>query len=250
MPEPLVGDSQIVRHRNNHRHSAGHGRRDCVFHCEAKRTSKEGALFGKGSIDGIVAPESANNAAVGGSFVPLMSLGIPGSATSAIIFGALTVHGLIPGPRLFVNNADVVYTMMLGLVLSVVFMVIIGLGGVKFFAKVLKIDKKVIVPAVLAFSLIGAYSARNSMFDVLVAIVFGVAGLVCKRAKIPIILGMILGTMAEENLRRAMTIASAKSLSLVGYIVMRPVSLVVLALVVLLIAGNVYSSCKQRKAKN
>ena len=117
----------------------------------------------------------------------------------------------------------------------------------------LKIDKKVIVPAVLAFSLIGAYSARNSMFDVLVAIVFGVAGLVCKRAKIPvapIILGMILGTMAEENLRRAMTIASAKSLSLVGYIVMRPVSLVVLALVVLLIAGNVYSSCKQRKAKN
>lgn len=104
-------------------------------------------------------------------------------------------------------------------------MVIIGLGGVKFFAKVLKIDKKVIVPAVLAFSLIGAYSARNSMFDVLVAIVFGVAGLVCKRAKIPvapIILGMILGTMAEENLRRAMTIASAKSLSLVGYIVMRP----------------------------
>ena len=132
-------------------------------------------------------------------------------------------------------------------------MVIIGLGGVKFFAKVLKIDKKVIVPAVLAFSLIGAYSARNSMFDVLIAIVFGVAGLICKRAKIPvapIILGMILGTMAEENLRRAMTIASAKSLSLVGYIVMRPVSLVVLALVALLIAGNVYSSCKQRKAKN
>lgn len=224
-----------------------------IAYGEAKRTSKEGALFGKGSIDGIVAPESANNAAVGGSFVPLMSLGIPGSATSAIIFGALTVHGLIPGPRLFVNNADVVYTMMLGLVLSVVFMVIIGLGGVKFFAKVLKIDKKVIVPAVLAFSLIGAYSARNSMFDVLVAIVFGVAGLVCKRAKIPvapIILGMILGTMAEENLRRAMTIASAKSLSLVGYIVMRPVSLVVLALVALLIAGNVYSSYKQRKAKN
>lgn len=224
-----------------------------ISYGEAKRTSKEKELFGKGSIDGIVAPESANNAAVGGSFVPLMSLGIPGSATSAIIFGALTVHGLIPGPRLFVNNANVVYTMMLGLLLSVILMAVIGLGGVKLFSKVLTVDTRLIVPAVLAFSLIGAYSARNSMFDVLVAIVFGVIGLACKRAKIPvapIILAMILGTMAEENLRRAVTIATAKSLNLVGYILMRPVSIVVLALVVFIIGSNIYSNYLQRKGNS
>lgn len=212
-----------------------------ISYGEARRTSKEKELFGKGSIDGIVAPESANNAAVGGSFVPLMSLGIPGSATSAIIFGALTVHGLIPGPRLFVNNADIVYNMMYGLLLSAILMVVIGLAGVKLFSKVLTLDIKIIVPAVLVFSLIGAYSARNSIFDVLLAIVFGVVGLWCKRAKIPvapIILAMILGTMAEENLRRSMTIAAAKSLNLVSYIVMRPVSLVVLALVALILFSN------------
>lgn len=220
-----------------------------ISYGEAKRTSKEKALFGKGSVDGIVAPEAANNAAVGGSFVPLLSLGIPGSATSAIIFGALTVHGLVPGPKLFADHADISYTVMLGLLVSVVLMLIIGLAGVPVFAKVLTINLKQIVPAVLAFSLIGAYSARNSMFDVLVAILFGAVGLWFKRADIPVapvILGMILGTMAEENLRRSMVIAAAKEYNLFSYILMRPVSLVVLAVLVLLVCSNVKTALRKK----
>jgi len=212
-----------------------------ISYGEAKRTSKEADSFGKGSIDGLIAPECANNAAVGGSFVPLLSLGIPGSATSAIIFGALTIHGLIPGPRLFVDHADIVYTLMVGLLLSTVFMLIFGLSGTKLFSKVLKIDKRFIIPAVLVFSLIGAYSANNSLFDIIIAIVFGVVGLLCKKARIPIapvILAMILGSMAEENLRRSMVIVKAKGLNLLSYIMVRPVSIILVVLLVILFISN------------
>ncbi len=218
-----------------------------IAYGEAKRTSKEAHLFGEGSIDGIIAPESANNAAVGGSFVPLLSLGIPGSATSAIIFGALTVHGLIPGPKLFSEHADIVYALTAGLFLSTVLMGIVGLGGIRIFTQILKIKTKYVIPVVLAFSLVGAYSARNSMFDVMVAIVFGLVGLLFKRNQIPIapvVLGMILGVMAEQNLRRSMTIATAKGTGIVTYILMRPISIVILVLLIILIYGNMKTALR------
>lgn len=224
-----------------------------ISYGEAKRTSKEAALFGKGSIDGLVAPESANNAAVGGSFVPLLSLGIPGSATSAIIFGALTIHGMIPGPRLFADHADIVYILMVGLLVSVFLMVLFGLSGTKLFAKVLQVDTKIIVPAVIIFSLIGAYSASNSLFDVLLAIIFGIVGLWFKRAQIPIapvILAMILGRMAEENLRQSLVIASAKSLSLASYILIRPVSIVLIILLALLLYSNAKMALREKNSKD
>lgn len=212
-----------------------------ISYGEAKRTSREKELFGQGSPDGIIAPESANNAAVGGSFVPLLSLGIPGSATSAIIFGALTVHGMIPGPKLFSEHADTVYALMIGLIVSIALMVIFGLAGTGLFSKVLKVKTKYIVPAVMAFSLLGAYSARNSVFDIAVAIVFGLIGLAFKRASIPVapaVLGMILGSMAEQNLRQSMVIASAKSINLFSFIVFRPISIVLIILIGLLVFGN------------
>lgn len=218
-----------------------------ISYGEAKRSSKEAHMFGKGAIDGIVAPESANNAAVGGSFVPLLSLGIPGSATSAIIFGALTVHGLIPGPKLFSEHTDIVYALMIGLLISTIFMVIIGLTGAGVFTNILKIKTTWIIPAVLIFSLFGAYSARNNVFDVLVAIVFGIIGLFFKRNQIPTapaVLGMILGSMAEKNLRRTITIAAAKETSVISYILFRPISIVILVLLVLLIYGNMKTAIR------
>lgn len=220
-----------------------------IAYGEAKRTSKEAALFGKGSVDGIIAPESANNAAVGGSFVPLLSLGIPGSATSAIIFGALTVHGLIPGPRLFAEHGDIVYALTLGLFISTVLMVVVGLGGITVFSKILNIRVRYIVPAVLAFSVIGAYSARNSLADILVAIIFGIVGLLFKRNQIPVapsVLGMILGNMAEQNLRRSLTVAHAKNLPILSYILLRPISLVILVLLALLVYGNVKTALRSK----
>jgi len=218
-----------------------------ISYGEAKRSSKERKQFGFGAVDGIIAPESANNAAVGGSFVPLLSLGIPGSATSAIIFGALTVHGMVPGPKLFNEHTDVVYALMMGLLLSVIIMVIVGLSGTRLFTKILKVNTKFIIPAVIALSLFGAYSARNSLFDVLVAIVFGVIGLIFKRTNIPVapaVLGMILGKMTEQNLRQSMVIAAAKGLNIFSYIVFRPISIVLLILIGLLIIGNLKTNLR------
>ncbi len=212
-----------------------------ISYGEAQRTSKESKMFGQGAPDGIVAPESANNAAVGGSFVPLLSLGIPGSATSAIIFGALTVHGMIPGPKLFSEHTSTMYALMIGLLVSTLLMVLIGVYGTPLFTKILRIKISYIIPAVIAFSLFGAFSARNSVFDVLLAVVFGLIGLVFKRASVPIapvVLGMILGSMAEENLRQSMVIAAAKSVNLFSYIVLRPISIVIIVLIALLIWGN------------
>lgn len=218
-----------------------------IAYGEAQRSSKERHLFGKGAIDGIIAPESANNAAVGGSFVPLLALGIPGSATSAIIFGALTVHGMIPGPRLFSEHTAIVYALMFGLLLSVFLIFFIGISGTRLFTKILTVNTKYIVPAVIAFSLFGAYSARNNLFDVFLAIIFGVIGLLFKRTGIPIapaILGMILGKMAEQNLRQSMVIAKAKAVPLITYILVRPISIILIVLILLIIWGNLKTSSK------
>jgi putative tricarboxylic transport membrane protein len=221
-----------------------------IAYGEAKRSSKNQELFGKGNPEGIIAAESANNAAVGGSFVPLLALGIPGSATSAIIFGALTVHGLIPGPKLFVEHAAITYTFMIGMLLTVIMMAVIGVSGVRLFSKVLTLKMKYIIPAVLAFSIIGAFSARNSLFDVGIAIVFGMIGVFFKRNQIPtapVILGLILGTMTEENMRRCIEIAGAKGLNTFQYIFARPIALVVLLFIVILVYANFKSFFSGRR---
>ncbi|MBR1918634.1 MAG: tripartite tricarboxylate transporter permease [Spirochaetales bacterium] len=220
-----------------------------IAYGEAMRTSKESSQFGNGAVDGIIAPECANNAAVGGSFVPLLSLGIPGSSTSAIIFGALTIHGMIPGPKLFSDNADAVYALMLGLFLSVIFMVIYGLSCTNFFTKFLKIKTKYIIPAVIVFAIFGAYSARGNEFDILLAIIFGAVGLLFKKNSIPVapaVLGMILGSMTEQNLRQAMTIASAKQINIILFTVARPISIVVIILIVLILWGNMKTNLREK----
>ncbi|KJS19275.1 MAG: hypothetical protein VR72_19945 [Clostridiaceae bacterium BRH_c20a] len=213
-----------------------------IVYGEAKRSSKNPELFGKGCIDGIIAPESANNAAVGGSLVPLLALGIPGSATAAILYGALTIHGLIPGPRLFQLNPQIVYTFMIGMLVTVFIMGLIGIYGVPYFSKILKIKLKYIIPIVLSLCIFGAYSIRNNLFDVLLAIVFGLIGYVLRQVDIPIapiVLGIILGPLAEENFRQSLSIAKSESGSLLQYFIMRPISIIIFILLLLLIYTNV-----------
>ena len=225
-----------------------------ITYGEAQRSTKDKENFGKnmGCVEGVIAPQAANNAVVGGSFIPLLVLGIPGSSTSAIIYGALTVHGLIPGPRLFSTNSDIVYALMVGVLLTVLVMFVAGttLNGV--FAKILSVDMKYIIPAVLAFSFIGAYSARSNIFDVFVALVLGVVGLFFKKAKLPVapcILGMVLGTLAENNLRRAITAASAKNMGLITYIIARPISIVIVLILLLLIYTNTKTILRSKNAE-
>lgn len=218
-----------------------------ISYGEAKRASKQKDLFGKGSVEGIIASESSNNAAVGGAIVPLLSLGVPGSTTTAIIFGALTIHGLIPGPRLFVDHQDIAYTFMIGMLLTVVVIGVIGVYGANLFSKVLKVKLNFIIPMVLVLSVFGAYSIRNSMMDVLIALAFGIIGIFFKKLNIPtapIILGLILGTMAETNLRQSMTIANAQHTNIFGYLFSSPISIGILVLLFVILVSSFKSNSK------
>lgn len=205
---------------------------------EAKRVSKQPGLFEKGNPEGIIAAESANNATVGSSMVPLLALGVPGSPTSAIIAGALVIHGIILGPSLFVNRPDVAYTFLYGMLLTVVAMTIIGAVGIKYFSYILKIRMEYIVPTVLVFALFGAYSLRNSLFDVLIALVLGIAGAIFKKIEVPlapIIIGVVLGPLIETNLARAMRIAGARDVPLVQYMLSSPLAIGLLIMVLVLL---------------
>lgn len=173
--------------------------------------------------------------------VPLLALGIPGSSTSALLYGALTVHGIIPGPKLFSEHGALAYGLVFSLILSTAVMVLVGANFSKLFSKILLIKTRYIVPVVMALCMIGAYSARNSLFDVILCVIFGMAGLWMKRAGIPlppVLIAMILGQMLEENLRRSLMIASAKKLSVMQYVFVRPVALVLIAVVAILIFVN------------
>lgn len=221
-----------------------------VSYGEAQRLYSGEADFGKGNGDvrGIIAPETANNAAVGGSLVPLLALGIPGSATSALLYGALTIQGIIPGPRLMLEHAPLAYALMVGLLLSTIMMLLIGSNCSGIFSKILLLKINVIVPVVLVLCMIGAFSARNSMFDIGICIFFALVGLWFKKADIPlppILIAMILGRTVEENFRRSLTIAMARDMNVLEYVFLRPLSLALIIIVLLLVYANAKTALRK-----
>lgn len=175
-----------------------------IAYNSAKNSSKNPEEFGKGSLEGVAAPESSNNGSVGGALIPLLTLGIPGSASTAVLIGALMIHNLNPGPELFNKEPRLVYGIFISLLLANIVMFGVGLLGNKLWVKIIAAPKALLFPVILALSFIGSYFVENSMFDVGTCIVFGIIGWIFKRAKFPtapIVLGLILGKMIEENLR-------------------------------------------------
>ena len=180
----------------------------------------------------------------------MLALGIPGSSTSAIMFGALTIHGLVPGQSLFSEHADIVYTFFGGMFLVTCFMLLIGIVGIPLFSSIVKIDIKKIIPFVLLFSLIGAYSVNNSVYDVGIAMMMGLVGVFFSRVGIPVtpvVLGLILGDLIESNFIRTVTIAGAEGVNPLVYMFARPLCLAILALTVYLIAANVRALKRSRQ---
>ena len=211
-----------------------------IAYAEAKRTYKS-EKFGVGNTKGIIAPESANNAAVGGSLIPTLSLGIPGSLSSAIMYGAMVIHGLAVGPRLFSEQPLFAYSFVYGMLIIVIIMGLIALIFAPIFSLILRVDLKYIIPMVILFSLIGSYAMRNSIFDVIVTIIFGFLGLLLDEFEIPkapIILGLILGKLIENNFRLSMTIAGATNTPVILYIIKRPTSIIIIVLFVFLVYAN------------
>ena len=220
---------------------------------EAKRCSKtqDQVPFGEGNKEGIIAAESANNALVGGTMVPMLALGIPGSPTAAMIGSALTIHGLMCGPDLFNTSPDIAYVFMYGMILAVLIMGLVGTFGVKFFSYILKIKMKYIVPIVLVFAMFGTYALNNSMFELIAAILLGIIGAIFKRFDVPcapVVIGAVLCDMVELNMRRSMTLASIYGKSLFTYVFTRPLA-IVLAVIFIILFIVFFSMGKENKKK-
>jgi len=176
---------------------------------ETRRWSKHKHEFGHGSIEGVAGPEAANNAAVGGSMVPTLALGIPGSATTAIILAGLIVQGVRPGPHLFTEQPTLLYAVFASMLAANLFYLVMGLSMARLFARISLIPPAILWPAVFALSIIGAYGPNQSMGDVVIMLVAGVVGLVFRRtgfSPAPLIMGLVLGGMVEETLKQSLLI--------------------------------------------
>lgn len=175
-----------------------------------KRFSRRSREYGTGIDEGVVAAEAANNAAVGGAFVPMLSLGIPGDPQTAILIGALMINGLAPGPMLFTTRPDLISTIYLGNVLSVIVFAVVGILGARFFAHLIRVPRQYLLPAIMIFCIIGSFAIRNTLFDIWVLLGCGLIGYLLQKIGImpaPIILGFVLGPILEDNFRRSLIIS-------------------------------------------
>lgn len=185
----------------------GGGAANVMAYTVSKSTSKHPEKYGTGIMDGIVASESSNNAAIGGALVPLLALGIPGDTVTAILLGGLTLHGIIPGPLMFTENVSTVYSIFVAMIFGSIVMFIMEFYGLRLFTKILAIPKHFLLPAIFLFCIIGAFGVRNNFFDVWATALFGIIGFSFYKLSIPsapFILGFIIGPLAEINLRRGL----------------------------------------------
>ena len=192
-----------------------------------KRVSRHPDEFGRGAPEGVAAAEAANSASVGGAMVPLLSLGIPGSSTAAVLLGALMIHNLTPGPELFIKEPDMVNALFASMFVANVFMALIGVYGSKLWVRVCDIPRTILYPLIFAFSILGSYSVSRSMVDVIICLVFGVLGWLMKKYDYPVapvVLGIVLGKLIESNFCRALAIDGVASFYT------RPLTVVLLAL--------------------
>lgn len=173
----------------------------------ARSIAKHPEEFGKGSFEAVCGPEGGNNGVTGGAMIPMLTLGVPGDAVTAIMIGALTIQGLTPGPMLFQQNKVLVYTIFIGMFIANTLFTIFGFAGIRLFTKVLSVPKVILTPTIFVLCVLGSYAMRNSTFDVWVMLISGVAGYFLSKLEIPTspaILGLILGPMAEKNFRTAL----------------------------------------------
>jgi len=178
-----------------------------IGYSEAVRWSKHPEKFGTGVPEGIAGPETANNAATGGAMVPLLTLGIPGSATTAVIIGGFLVHGLQPGPMLFINQPKLMYVIFISMYLANILMLFAGLGVAKLFANFRRVRYSILGPVIFVFAAIGSFGVRNDMVDVWIMLACGLLGYLFKKFKYPIapmIIGLVLGPLTEVSLRKGL----------------------------------------------
>lgn len=217
-----------------------------VAYAVEKKVSKNPEKFGKGAIEGVAAPESANNASAGASLIPLLSLGIPPNPIMAIFFSALIIHGIQPGPLLIKQNPDLFWGLVASLYLGNGLLLVLNLPLIGIWVKVLEIPYKVLFPLILLFCLIGVYSMNNLSFDLYVMLFFGVVGWMMRKfgyEGAPLILAYVLGPMLENSLRQSLLISQGSFLIFVT----RPISAVALGFASLLLLTTLIPHFKKRR---
>jgi len=210
-----------------------------------KKIAREPQRFGKGAVEGVTAPEAANNAAVQTAFVPTLSLGIPGDAVMALMLGALIIHGIQPGPMMITEQPELYWGLIASFVIGNVMLVILNIPLIGVWVSILRIPYNVLYPAILVFICMGVYSVNNNTFDVQMVALIGVAGYVLMLLRFeaaPLLLGFILGPMVEENLRRALLLSRGDP----AIFVERPISASLLAVGALLLLWSCWSAMRRR----
>jgi putative tricarboxylic transport membrane protein len=213
-----------------------------------KRASRYPERFGKGVIEGVAAPEAANNAASAGAMVPLLTLGVPGSGTTAVLLGGLMLWGLRPGPLLFEKNADLVWGLIASMYVGNVLLLVLNLPLIGLWVRLLRVPTRVLLPFVLLFAFTGTYAASNNVFDLYVMVLFGIVGWLLQRNGFPVapvVLGLILGPMVETHLRRALILSRGDW----SIFVERPIAATLLAIVALYLALPVVTWAWRRAAR-
>ncbi len=209
-----------------------------------KKLARDPSRFGNGAIEGVAAPESANNAAAQTSFIPLLTLGLPSNAVMALMVGAMMIHGITPGPQIMTTRPDLFWGMIASMWIGNLMLVLLNMPMIGLWVRLLRIPYRLLYPAILLFACIGIYSVSNSAFDVGLAAAFGLLGYILVKAAFepaPLLLGFILGPLMEENLRRAMTMSRGDP----GVFVREPVSLGLLLLAAAFLAATLLPAVKR-----
>lgn len=216
---------------------------------EAKRASKHPELFGTGLREGVGASESANNAVSGGALIPMLTLGIPGSTACAVMLGGMMIHGLLPGNDLFTKQADITYPVMCGIFFSNLFFLLIGVTCAKYFAYIARVPIYMLAPIIVVLCAVGAFAINNAIVDVYIILLFGVIGFFLVRFNFdvtPMVLGLILGPIAEGGLARAIQIRKG-IWPAIGGIFTSPICLLLLIVSVISIVAPLYREYKDSK---
>jgi putative tricarboxylic transport membrane protein len=211
-----------------------------------KKMAKDPSRFGRGAIEGVASPESANNAAAQTSFIPLLTLGIPPNAVMALMVGAMTIHGIVPGPQVMTKQPELFWGMITSMWLGNLMLVVINLPLVGVWVKLLQVPYRFLFPAILIFCSIGVYSINNAPFDCVITAVFGLIGYWLSKHDFepaPMLLGFVLGPLMEENLRRAMLIARGDPSTFIT----RPISGTLIGIAVVLVAIAVLPTIARKR---
>lgn len=222
-----------------------------ICYSMGKKFSKHPEEYGHGSMEAVASSETGNNAATGGALIPLITLALPGSTVAAILLGGMMIHGLTPGASMFTKNADTTYGIMMGFLFANILMGVIGLVAARYIARVSALPMGILGPIIVALCAVGTFAIRSNLFDVGVMLVFGLFGFLLKKAGFaapPLILGMVLSDICENNLRRAIILGQAKG-GLLKYFLGRPIAIVLALLIILSVFSPVLMNYVNKKAK-